>query len=289
MPFYMNPFNQEYKAMFPSVDHHAFPKPLITYTVPNNKNNSVAMIAWNTEPYDFSSLPNLTINYAVDLNLHFFAALTIDVSGVTAAATTAREVATALNANATFADLFIAKAQVVTETSTSDPTRSVLITSTRQNAAIKAFISNSSAESLLKFNENAGIAEIPSYFTKDIITNYQNANSAGQLIELDGTNTVIDRPIIRNFLNNQTWTNADLLTDWQLLGGRGGRFVFQIATNDVNGHATNIITWAAGAVAGDMAVRTIQVWGAAADTVPNEKYEVPHVLTSSDVGNTPTL
>ena len=66
MPFYMNPFNQEYKGLYPQVDHHAFAKSLITYTVPNNKNNSTAMIAWNTEPYDFSSLPNLTINYAVN-------------------------------------------------------------------------------------------------------------------------------------------------------------------------------------------------------------------------------
>jgi hypothetical protein len=38
-----------------------------------------------------------------------------------------------------------------------------------------------------------------------------------------------------------------------------------------------------------MAVRTIQVWGASADTVPDEKYEVPHVLTTSDVANVPTL
>lgn len=285
----MNPFNQEYKAMFPSVDHHAFPKPLITYTVPNNKNNSTAMIAWKTEPYDFSSLTDLTINYAVDANLHFFAPLVIDVSGATPAATTAREVAAALTADETFDTLFKARAQNVTENIGSAPTQSVLITSKRQNDAIKVYVSNSGAESLLGFNDNAGIAEIPSYFTKDIITNYHIANSAGQLIELDGTDTAIDRLIIRNFLDDQTWTNAALLEDWQLLEGRGGRFIFQINTSNADGQPTNTITWSAGAVAGDMAIRTIQVWSGTTDTVPDEKYEVPYVLTGSDIANVPTL
>jgi hypothetical protein len=289
MPFYMNPFNQEYKGLFPQVDNFAFGKSLITFTVPNNKNNSTAMIAWNTEPYDFSSLTDLTINYAVDVELQGFSALTIDVSGATAAATTALEVATALNANSTFDTWFKAVAQNVTENNGSAPTQSVLITSKKQQTQIKAYMSNSGAESLLGFNKNAGIAELPTTFSKDNIVNYHNANSAGQLIELDGTDTAIDRPIIRDFLDNQAWANTDLLEDWQMLEGRGGRFVFQIATNDVNGHATEIITWSAGAVAGDMAVRTIQVWGAAADILPDEKYEVPHVLTSSDVANVPTI
>lgn len=288
MPFFMNPFNQEYKGMFPQVDHHAFSKPLITYTVPNNKNTNTAMIAWNTEPYDFSSLTDLTINFATNPD-HGFSALTIDVAGSTPGATTALEVATALNANATFADRFNAVAQNVTQNNGSAPTQSVLIKSTEEQTQIRTYMDNTGAEQLLGFNKNAGIAELPTYFSKDTIENYHLPNSAGQLIELDGTDTAIDRVIIRNFLDDQTWTNADLLEDWQMLEGRGGRFVFQIATNNGDGQATDIITWSAGAVAGDMAVRTIQVWGAAADTVPDEKYEVPHVLTTSDVANVPTL
>lgn len=288
MPFYMNPFNQEYKAMYPQVDHHAFAKPLITYTIPPNKNTSTAMVAWNTEPYDFSSLTDLTINYAHDMNLQFFSALTINVSGATPVTTTAREVVNALNANATFATLFKAKAINVEETPRAAASQTVLIQSKRAEG-IKTYISNSAAESLLRFNKHAGIAEIPSYFTKDNITNYANANSAGQLIELDGTDTAIDRPIIREFLDNDTWTNADLKEDWQLLEGRGGRFKFTINTNNVDGQPTNTIEFSAGAVAGDMGVRIVRVWGGATDTVPDEEYIVPHVLTSSDVANVPTL
>jgi hypothetical protein len=284
----MNPFNQEYKGMFPQVDHHAFAKPLITYTVPNSKNTNTAMIAWKTEPYDFSSLTDLTINYAVNPD-HGFSALTINVAGATAAATTAREVADLLNANATFAGLFTAVAQSVTENQGSEPTKSVLVTSKRQNDAIRAYMSITGAETELGFNDNAGIAELPTYFTKDTITNYHLPNSAGQLIELDGTVVAVDRVIIRNFLDNQTWTNADLLEDWQLLEGRGGRFVFQINTSNASGQPLDTITWSAGAVAGDMAVRTVYVWTDAADTVPDEKYEVPHVLTTADVANVPTL
>ena len=289
MPFFMNPFNQEYKGLFPQVDHHAFSKPLITYTVPNSKNTSTAMIAWNTEPYNFSSLTDLTINYAVNADFVGFSALTVDVSGATPGATTALEVATALNANTTFTTWFTARAQDVTENNGSQPTQSVLIQSTKQQTQIKAYMDNTGAESLLGFNKNAGIAEIPSVFTKDIITNSHLENSAGILIELDGTDTAIDRPIIRDFLDNQVWTNADLLEDWQMLEGRGGRFVFQINTSNADGQPTDTITWSAGAVEGDMAVRTIQVWSGATDTVPDEKYEVPHVLSSSDVANVPTL
>jgi hypothetical protein len=291
MPFYMNPFNQEYKGLYPQVDHHAFAKSLITYTVPNNKNNSTAMIAWNTEPYDFSSLPNLTINYAVNSVNDFkgFSALVVNVAGATAAATTAREVATALNANVTFDTWFTARAQNVTENNGSQPTQSVLIQAKKQQTQIKAYMSITGAESLLGFNKNAGIAELPTYFTKDIITNSHNANSAGQLIELDGTDTAIDRVIIRDFLDNQTWTNSDLLEDWQMLEGRGGRFIFQINTSNASGQPLDTITWSAGAVAGDMAVRTIQTWTDALDTVPDTKYEVPHVLTTADVANVPTL
>lgn len=288
MTFFMNPFNQEYKALFPQVDHHDFPKPLITYTIPPNKNTSTAMVAWNVEPYDFSSLTDLTINYAIDSSLHFFASLVIDVSGATAGATTAKEVVDALNANATFADLFSAKVQNVRERSESEPTKTVLIKSKKPQEGIKVYISNSGAESKLRFNKYAGIAEIPSYFSKDIISNYYNANSAGQLIKLDGTDTAIDRPIIREFLDNSSWTNSDLKEDWQLLKGRGGRFKFTINTVNDDGQPTETIEWSAGAVAGDLGVKIIRVWGGATDTVPEKEYYIPYVLQSNDVANVPT-
>jgi len=290
MPFYMNPFNQEYKAVLPGSDHHAFTKSLINYTVPNNKNTSTAMIAWNVGPYDFSSLTDLTINYRKNPD-HAFSALVIDVSGSTPGATTAQEIVTILNANATFNSYFIAKAQNVQEFSEMQSSQSVLITSNSSspNTSIKTFISNSGAESLMQFNQNAGIAEIPAYFSKDNIVNFQNENSAGLLIELDGTDTAIDRPIIRNFLNNQIWTNSDLLEDWELLKGRGGRYKFTINTINGDNQPTNTIEWSAGAVAGDMGVQIIRVWGGAADTEPDEEYFIPHVLTTSDVANVPTI
>lgn len=285
----MNLFNQEYKAIFPQTDHHAFPKTLITYSIPPNKNTNTTMYAWNTGPYNFSSVTDLTINWAINTALNQFSSVSIDVSGSTASATTALEVVAALNANTTFNDLFEAKIVKVQEQPSEAESQTVLILSKKENHGIRVYISNSGAESQLRFNKHAGIAEIPSYFSKDNIVNYNNENSAGHLIELDGTNTSIDRPIIREFLNNDGWTNSDLKTDWQLLEGRGGRFKFTINTVNGNGQPTNTIEWSAGAVAGDLAVRTVRVWGGASDSVPQEEYQVPHILTSSDVSNVPTL
>lgn len=295
MPFFMNPFGYEFKANWSLVDHHAFAKTIISKSVPPNKNNSDLMVAFNAGPYDFSSLNTLTINYAVDPHTTFFTSVGINVAGVTAAATTATEVANILNLNATFSDYFVASTKKVQQQMyhTSDAPLTVEIKSKRPLINIRAYISNSGAESIMKFNKYAGIKELPAYFSRftienrDVTATNSQEDLRGHLIELDGTDTNIDRPIIREFLNNSSWTNSDLLADWQHLKGQGGRFLFKISTVNADGQPTETILWSAGAVEGDMGVKITQVWGAAGDLEPVEYYEEPYLLTGSDVANTP--
>src|SRR3989304_2296443 len=123
MPFFMNPFGNEFRGNWPLVDNHAFSKTIITLVVPPNRNTSTFMGAYNPAPYDFSALNTLTINYAIDANLVFFGSIPINVVGAAPAATTAQEVVTALNTNTQFSNVFTASAVNYNEAAvtTTDP------------------------------------------------------------------------------------------------------------------------------------------------------------------------
>lgn len=293
MPFFMNPFGNEFRGNWPLVDHHAFSKPIITFSVPANKNTNSVMAAYNPGPYDFSVVNTLTIYYAVDSELIYFGPLTINVAGVTPAATTATEVVSKLLGNATFATLFTAETIKYQEHAAhnTDPLRSVVIKSKRPSHAIRVYISNGGAETKMRFNKYAGIKELPEYFSRYTIANRdltgEHIELRGDLIELDGTDTAVDRPIIREFLDNAAWTNSDLLSDWQHLKGQGGRFLFKKSTVNADGQPEETILWSAGSVAGDMGVRITQVWAASGDLEPTEYYEEPYVLSDADVANVP--
>src|SRR4051812_14765485 len=110
MSFYMNPFAIEYRGSI-CLGHEG--KEALTFSVPANKNRSEYMESYAFEPYDLSSFGTFTINYAYDPNFKNYSSLGISVAGGTAAATLASEVVTALNANTTFADLFVAETRQV--------------------------------------------------------------------------------------------------------------------------------------------------------------------------------
>lgn len=292
----MNPFNSEFKGNWPLVDHHAFSKPIITFTVPPNRNSSSYMGAFIPEPYDFSVVNTLTIQYAHDPELVYFASIAVNVAGATPAATTAAEVVAELNDDAAFSNMFTAETIIFNEALVSPPTvpvkRTVLIKSRKPSHAIRAYVENTGAETKMRFNKYAGILEMPEYFSRYTIENREltglhRHERRGYLIELDGTDTAVDRPIIREYLDNSAWTNTDLKPDWQLLGGQGGRFLFKSSTINADGQPTETIMWSAGSVEGDMGVRITQVWAGAGDLEPTEYYEEPYVLTGSDIANVP--
>jgi len=272
MSFFQNVFNQEYQGYLNTGNDRQYS---LTFKIPANQNSQDYQFAYNAEPYDLSVNNTLTINYAWDTDYKNWASLTINIAGVSPAATTATEIVALLNSNATFSGMYIAK--VVKNFNASH----VLITSKTQRAKqiIKMYVLNSSAESALKFNKKANVAELPSYFERDTIANrfnYEPANN--HLIKLDPENEV-DAAIITAAGFDPDSPKAD----WELLRGRAsGIYTFKKQTVDEEGRIVEIIEYPAGALVGDLARKTIYTF-TDTNAQPDEIFQIPHVLTSDDL------
>jgi len=276
--FFQNPFDSEYRGHWVMSDRQY----VLTFSVPPNKNKSDYQLAWTAGPYDFSSVTDLTINYAFDENLKQFVSRAIDVSGATPAETTALEVVDALNADEFFSDHFLAKVKQVNFDGVEGETVLIVAKPGRRKQIVKLYISNSGAETKLKFNKKSGVAELPSYFARHTIENRFNEDSDGQLVELDETD-LVDQGVITDAGLNY----ADMQADWELLGGRAsGLFMFRKQTVDGSSRVTEIIEYPAGAAVGDFA-RKIQMTYTGAKTEPDQITEIPHVLVSGDLVTPP--
>lgn len=267
MSFFQNVFNQEFRGTWVLTDRQYS----INFTCPPNRNTSDYQYAFNPGPWDLSVSNTLTLNYAWDVNFKNYAQLSINIAGANPASTTAQEVVAILNANATFSEMYFAS---VRETS-------VLIQSKsgRVKPNIRLFISNGGAETKLRFNKYAGVAELPTYFKKHTITNRFSSDSDGQLILLDETDPNVDIPIIEA----AGFVALDMKEDWQLVRGRAsGLFTFQKITVDGSDRISEIIEYPAGAVEGDFA-RKIKYVYTGANTNPSQVTEIPYVLTSGDL------
>lgn len=271
MAFFQNLFNQEFQGNWVIGDRQYS----MTFKCPPNKNGDI-QIAYNAGPWDLSSDSVLTINYAWDVNFKNYSSLSIDIAGSNPSSTTASEVASKLNANEIFSSMFEAgmnNKQIEGETVLIKPK------SGRAKKEIKIWISNTSAETKLKFNKKAGVAELPLYFARHTIDNrFSFSDSAGQLILLDESN-----PNDQNIIEDAGFVPADMKTDWELLGGRAsGLFTFQKMTIDGSDRITQIIEYPAGAKEGDFA-RKINYKYSGSNTNPSEITEIPYVLESADM------
>lgn len=273
MSFYQNVFDTDYRGNLLLADRQYIP----TYKVPANVNTTQSMIAWNREPYNVSSNTTLTFNYSFDSGRTYTAlAVNVSTSAVNTSAATCAEIVTALNASTAWATLY--SAEVTTDKSSGNWVR---IKALRPRGNWKTYISNSSAEKVLRFNKRAGVAELPSYFSKDTISNATNSNSVGLLILLD-TGDATDQ----NIITEAGFSYAAVQSDWQLMVGQSGMFQSQIVTTDAaNSHRiTQIIEFPAGASAGFLGKKTTYSYtGGNTSGQPNKVVEIPYVITSGDV------
>lgn len=267
MAFFQNLFDQEYQGYLLLADR----KQSLTFKVAPNKNLQAKQVAWNPSPYDFSTTNILQFNFAWDEEHKNWASVSIDLAGVVPSATTAQEVVTKLNANEMFACMYSAS---VTKFNNLD---SVAVTKNSKKQNAKMYFSNSGAETKLRFNKNAGIAELPEYFTRHTITNKLNySDSAGILVKLDPSNSV-DQVIIQDAGFSLTPKK-----DYELLEGRSGLFLFRKNTLDGSNRITQVIEYQAGSVVGDFA-KKINYKYTGSNTSPSEMTEIPYVLTSGDL------
>jgi hypothetical protein len=278
MPYFQNPFDQEFRGNWIIGDRQY----TLNFNIPGNINSSTLMLAWTAGPYDFSSVNTLTIKYAIDPTLKQFQTLNINVSGVTPSATQAWEVTTALNNNPVFAALWTAvtvpTASSPSHPDTTTPPMTVSIRAKRPQGQIKAYIANTGAETKMKFNLKAPIRELPSYFSRHAVANVLTySDSVGLLVALD-TNASYDASLI----SAQNQDPNTVQPDWQLLKGRAGYFNFRKQTLDGSSRLSTILDYPAGAVVGDLAKLTQYVYSGG-DTIPSKIMEIPHVLTSDDL------
>lgn len=271
MPFFQNVFGQEYQGFLNTGNDRNYS---LTFKIAANQNNQDYQFAFNHEPYDLSTLPNLTINYAWDVDYKNWSSVTINVSGSVAADTKAFEVAAKLNSNSVFSSMY--EARVVKNNGFNH----VLVVSKigRAKQIIKMYISNGGAERKIKFNKKAPVAELPCYFKRDTIENRFNFEPANNhLIMLDPSDAV-DAAIL-------TDSGFGLVpkADWELLRGRAaGIYTFKKQTIDIQDRIAEIIEYPAGAVAGDLARQTIYTY-TDTNTQPDEIFQIPYCLTSDDL------
>ena len=271
MAFFQNVFGQEYQGFLNTGNDRNYS---LTFRIPANQNNQDYQFAFNAEPYNLAAYPNLTINYAWDTEYKNWSPLTINVAGSVAAQTKAHEVVSALNANTTFSSMYEARV------AKNNGSNHVLIVSKpgRAKQIIRMYVSNGGAESVLKFNKKAPIAELPCYFKRDTIENRFNFEPANNhLIELDPCNSV-DADILTAAGFSQTPQE-----DWQLLRGRAaGIYNFKKQTVDGSDRVVEIIEYPAGAVEGDLARKTIYTY-TDTNNNPDQIFQIPHCLEAADL------
>lgn len=176
MSYFQNLFN-DYYGYYTAGDSSSFK---LTFKVPANKNHGEFFINWNTGPYDFSSFgSNLTFNFAFDPSFKNWSSFTVDVAGADSSATTVYEIVDILNNDSNFKEWYTAGIY---------NNNQIRIRQKRPVIQFHTYISNSEAEFALKFNKNAGIADVPSYFDKDTIDNrFASQIAHGHLIRLGKT------------------------------------------------------------------------------------------------------
>lgn len=184
MSFFQNPIGEEFRGSWP-IDQQAI------FFIKANLNNIGELVSGAVEPYDFSVVTDFTINIAYDPDRRGYTAITVNVAGAVPAATTAIEVAAALNANPLFADNFEAFTINATKGPTSyGPPFRVLIRCRKARQSARIYVSNCDAESKLKFNYRAEIKEFPTYFSQFTIDNRFDCDQnpcPSLLVELDPT------------------------------------------------------------------------------------------------------
>lgn len=272
--FFQNPIGEEFRGRgnWP-IDQQA------EFFIASNLNNIAEMVSGNTEPYNFSVVTNFIINIAYDPLRKGFTPISVNVAGVIPAATTASEVVVALNADPLFADNFTATLINATKGSTSyGPPFRVLIRATKARQAARIYVTNAGAEEKLRFNYQAKVKELPSYFDRFTIAerfNYPDGPSL--LVALDPLDPVDAAVITAAGLNPLIEQ-----TDWELLHGRSNNHTFEKITHDGSGRITEIIEYFSGAVAGDLG-RRIQYTYTGVSFSPDQITTIPYTLQVGDL------
>ena len=296
MSFFQNPFLSEFRGNWVLADRHHIP----AFVVPGNKGRGEEVVSvWNQNPpynlsgndADGNTTDTLVIRYALR-GEHNWATLSIDITAgaVSDLAVTPQEIASALNANTTFAGFFQAVAAPDRFGNTSGPALyRVSIKQKKPITEFRFYIVNGRAEEVLQFNARAGVAELPTYFDRHTVDNAIARNfvdGQGAIVDLDPVANAVDAAVIDNAVDaygrSLNFDSGTVRADWELLEGRSGLFQFSSASSDATADSTSqTLVYPAGAKAGDLAKKTIIVVDSTAGIA--NTFEIPYTLTSGDL------
>ena len=170
MPFFMNILDQQFIGVLLLSDRQLS----LNFKVgPNVTGGGSNFMSKTFEPYNLTGNTTLTINYSFDAGVTYTRySFTISGSVVNIAAAKAAEIVTGMNADPTFSALYTAFVRPDGRGGNWVTFRPI-----KSREKFKTYVSNTSAESILRFNFRAGVAELPSYFRRHAIP----TNSSGTI------------------------------------------------------------------------------------------------------------
>jgi hypothetical protein len=180
MAYFQNPFPSEFRGNWVLGDRQYS----LTFVCPPNVGRSEVLIsAWNQpsgtpETYDLSgndsdgdSKAVLNLRMSVSGTFDHWANISVDLTdntyaslspSPTASAMLPSQIVQILNANPTFSSFFTASLSKFANGSNTK----IVIRQNQDALRMKFFVLNNQAETVLRFNARAGIAQMPSYFFK---------------------------------------------------------------------------------------------------------------------------
>jgi len=288
MSYFQNPFPSDYKGSWNLGDRQY----AVSFECPKNAGRGDEFaIVWKDGLYDMSGNDaagnprnTLVIWFAIDAGtFKNWASVSINVAAgaVSASAVTPAEIVDNLNNNDTFASFFTATLEKFDNGEDRISIRQKL-----PCTRLKFYVQNGRAEEALGFNVRAGIAELPTYFSRHTIANrFAFTDSVGLLIQLDAANAV-DADLINNAVdargNSLGYSSGTVRADWELLAGRSGLFLFRKQTVDGSDRPTVVIEYHAGSKVGALAKRITYTYSGANQT-PTNHTEEPYTLQSGDL------
>ncbi len=292
MPFFQNPFADDFEANWLLGDRHHIPK----FVLKNNSGRGKELVyAWTKGPYDLTGNDSdgnarkyLNIVFCL-YNTKNWATISVDLTGYASvpSAVLAEEIVTALQSNTIFSERFVAQLGSFNDSTI----RQIMIRQKKPITELKFYIQNGQAESRLGFNARAGIAELPTYFDMHTIANrFTYPTAEGRIIQLHPDLSVVDQVLIDNAVDfygkTLGYDHSIVQEDWQLLRGKSGLFNFQKgpSTGAVSTTET-VINYPAGAKIGDLAEKVVtkkDVSGVAVSI-----FHMPYTLTSNDLISPP--
>jgi len=301
MTYFQNPFPYDFRGIWTLADRQHSSN----FSIPRNAGRGDEVLyAWaeptNDNTYkldgtdaDGGDLSDLTFVLAYNQNDYKnWVEITVDVEGATAAATTVIEIAALLNADSSWSSYFTA-----TVSSFDNGLDRLFVKQKFADVRMHSFVRNTGAETILKFNARAGVAELPTYFHRHIVfADFDSAeqlsytDGVNQLIELDpdaaGGSSDVDDDVIADAVdskgNSLGLDPSAVQGDWSLLQGGSGLFTFTSgpSSNAVSTTET-VLEYPAGAVVGDLGKQTVTQFDASSDIIAI--FELPYTLTSSDL------